>query len=203
MNDVTALQEDVFYGLSRLEDLTLSGNELAELPAGVFSGLADLTGLSLERNQLTGLPAGVFADLPQLRWLRLVDNPGSPFPLTLEPRRTDSNDLLAPSPARVAVMVAEGAPFAMEVPLSIIGGGLSPGTVTIATGDATSSEVTVTQTQGRQAPTRINVGRLPKVPEGITGITLQAGDPLLLFATASANALDNVSGGLGAQRRKP
>lgn len=225
-NRLTELPEGVFADLSSLTSLELGNNQLAELPDGVFEALASLTILDLRKNrlttlhedvfaglasltelylfdnQLTELPAGLLTGLPRLAVLGLLSNPGSPFPLTLELRRTDSDNLLAPSPARISVVVAEGAPFPVDVRLSIVGGGLSQDTVTIATGDAASSEMTVTQTEGRQALTGIRVSRLPPVPDDIQGIRLLPGEPLLLFASASAGTPDSGPGGAG-ERREP
>lgn len=190
-NRLTGLPEGVFSDLSSLTELDLSENQLAALPEGVFSELSSLKSLYLVNNQLTELPAGVFTGLPSLADLAVWNNPGAPFPLTLELERTDSNNLLAPSPARISVVVTEGAPFPVDVRLSIVGGGLSQDTVTVATGDRASSEMTVTRAEGSQAPTGIRVSRLPPVPGHIRGISLQAGEPLLLFASASADASDS------------
>lgn len=190
---LATLPANVFAGLSRLESLYLGGNELTQLPVGLLSALTRLERLELGNNKLDELPAGVFSGLSQLKSLELSGNPGAPFALTLEPRRTDSDDLLAPSPATVAVVVAEGTPFAMDVHLAIVGGGLSQDTAKIATGDEASSEVTVTRSEGRQAATRIDVGRLPLVPEEITGITLKAGDSLLLFASGATGVTADAS----------
>ena len=199
-NRLTELPEGVFADLSSLTSLDLSDNHLAALPEGVFSDLSSLESLFLANNQLTDLPVGAFTGLPRLAELTVLNNPGAPFPLTLELERTDSNNLLAPSPARISVVVAEGAPFPVDVRLSIVGGGLSQDTVTIAAGDAASTEMTVTRTAGRQAPTGIRVSRLPPVPGYIRGIRLEAGEPLLLFASSSADASDG--GRRGARRRR-
>lgn len=196
-NRLTELPAGVLAGLSSLTWLSLQDNQLTELPEGVFSELSSLERLHLDRNQLTELPAGAFTGLSRLADLSVWENPGSPFPLTLELGRMDSDNPLAPSPARISVMIAEGAPFAVDLRLSIIGGGLSQAAVTIAAGDAASSEVTVTRTEGRQAPTGIRLDRLPQVPEDIRGIRLQIGDPLLLFAAASADVSEGAPGDAG------
>ncbi len=196
-NRLTELPAGVLAGLSGLTWLSLRDNQLTELPEGVFSELSSLERLHLDRNQLTELPAGAFTGLSRLADLSVWENPGSPFPLTLELGRMDSDNLLAPSPAKISVMIAEGAPFAVDLRLSIIGGELSQDAVTIAAGDAASSEVTVTRTEGRQAPTGIRLDRLPQVPEDIRGIRLQIGDPLLLFAAASADVSEGAPGDAG------
>ena len=70
------LPDGVFDGMNRLQRLTLSNNQLAELPAGIFGDLIQLRGLSLNNNQLTreGLPDGVFARLDELNLLDLRNN---------------------------------------------------------------------------------------------------------------------------------
>lgn len=199
-NRLTELPEGVFSNLSSLTELDLSENLLAALPEGVFSELSSLASLYLINNQLTELPVGVFTGLPRLADLAVWNNPGAPFPLTLELERTDSNNLLAPSPARISVVVTEGAPFPVDVRVSIVGGGLSQDTITVATGARASSDITVTRTAGRQAPTGIRVSRLPPVPGHIRGISLQIGEPLLLFASASADASESSRGWVRGRR---
>ena len=70
------LPEGVFNGMNRLQRLTLSNNQLTELPAGIFDDLIQLRRLSLNNNQLTreGLPDGVFARLDELSFLDLRNN---------------------------------------------------------------------------------------------------------------------------------
>ena len=186
-NRLTELPPGVFSNLSSLEELSLTNNEIAGLPAGVFSDLENLRDLHLYSNQLTELPPGVFAGLFQLIQLGLADNPGSPFTLTLEFERKDTKSLSAPGPAKVVLRLAEGAPFAMQVPLSVRRGELSADTAVLETGRETSQEFTVTLDASSQTGTEVVVGSLPEVPATITGIELAAGDTLLLF-TASGDA---------------
>ena len=63
-----------FEGLTNLERLDLSGNELTDLPEGIFDGLTNLQALWLTGNSLAQLPDGVFSDLTNLRGLRLNEN---------------------------------------------------------------------------------------------------------------------------------
>ena len=186
-NRLTELPPGVFSNLSSLEELSLTNNEIAGLPAAVFSDLENLRDLHLESNQLAELPPGVFAGLFQLIQLGLADNPGSPFTLTLEFERKDTKSLSAPGPAKVVLRLAEGAPFAMQVPLSVRRGELSADTAVLETGRETSQEFTVTLDASSQTGTEVVVGSLPEVPATITGIELAAGDTLLLF-TASGDA---------------
>ena len=75
-NNLTALPEDVFAGLTALKYLYLHKNNLMELSADVFSGLPSLQVLRLHNNSLTALPGGVFSGLPALNLLSLNGNPG-------------------------------------------------------------------------------------------------------------------------------
>ena len=84
----TALQADDLQGLSRLRDLDLGGNALRELPAGLLSHTPRLRALRLDGNHLESLPAGLFEGVSDLRELRLAGNPGAPFALAPELRRT-------------------------------------------------------------------------------------------------------------------
>ncbi len=133
-NELSELPTDVFDGLDSLRELRLNGNSLSALAPGVFA-LDGLRGLALEHNDLETLPAGVFEGLTGLGKLFLGGNEGAPFTLTAELERRGDG--------AVAVKVAEGAPFAMEVKLSADGGTLSKDTVTIAAGSTASEEISV------------------------------------------------------------
>ena len=72
--NITALKEGDFAGLTAVTYINLAGNLLGELPANLFSGLASLDELHLDTNQLTSLPAGVFSGLTALTYLDLSAN---------------------------------------------------------------------------------------------------------------------------------
>ncbi|WP_419163379.1 leishmanolysin-related zinc metalloendopeptidase [Candidatus Palauibacter sp.] len=180
-NALEALPAGVFADLTRLETLRLYRNRLAELPAGLLSGLSALRVLRLDQNRLTTLPERMFVGLPSLDTLLLAGNPGAPFPLALEVERTDSSDPRAASPARVAIRLAAGAPFRMEVPLSVQGGGLSSEVADLEAGSEQSAEVTVTASGGGQSEAQVVAGPAPLVPAGVTGLEIGLGDPLILF----------------------
>ncbi len=72
--NITALKEDDFNGLTALEILDLSYNDLGSLPAGIFDNLTALTSLDLYGNDLGSLPAGIFDNLTALDTLVLEDN---------------------------------------------------------------------------------------------------------------------------------
>ena len=71
---LTSLRADDFDGLTGLQVLVLSGNQLTALPEGVFDGLTGLQVLDLNRNQLAELPEGVFDGLTGLQLLVLWGN---------------------------------------------------------------------------------------------------------------------------------
>ena len=79
-NDLSELPEGVFDDLSSLERLTLSSNDLSALPEGVFDDLSSLERLTLSSNDLSALPEGVFDDLSSLEILDLSGNDLSALP---------------------------------------------------------------------------------------------------------------------------
>ena len=186
-NNLTELPAGAFSGLASLEWVGLSSNNLTELPAGIFAGLSRLSGLDLSGNNLTELPAGVFSGLASLDVLDLKDNPGSPFALTVEVTRTDSGDAMSPGPATLEFRVAEGAPFAMAIPLTVRGGTLSPPSASFAAGATVGTEATLTF-DGSGAVS-VAFGPVPTVcedPESNTegpkcsGLEIVAGGPLVV-----------------------
>ncbi|MYJ93268.1 MAG: leucine-rich repeat protein, partial [Chloroflexi bacterium] len=72
--DPAALPEDLFDGLSNLQELNLSANDLAPLPVDLFSGLSSLQTLELRSNRMSDLPEDVFDGLSSLRTLDLQRN---------------------------------------------------------------------------------------------------------------------------------
>ena len=72
--NITALKEGDFNGLTALEWLILSRNDLSSLPARVFDNLTALTLLYLGSNDLSSLPAGIFDNLTALTKLYLGSN---------------------------------------------------------------------------------------------------------------------------------
>ena len=187
-NPLGTLEASAFSGLSKLERLAMSSAELAVLSPRAFSGLERLETLFLSGNRLTELPPGVFAGLRRLANLRLDKNPGAPFPLTLELRRTDTADLGAPGPARLVLALEQGAPFNIRIPLSAHGGSLSAETVELAAGNDRSREVTATGAATDQSALQVVVGPAPVVSRFVRGVELRVADPLVLFGTASNQA---------------
>ena len=195
-NGLTELPEGIFADLSRLEKLDLGANDLIELPEGVFSGLASLEWLNLSGNGLTALPEGVFSGLASLREIHLNWNPGSPFTLTAELTRTDSGDRTSRGPATLGFNIAEGAPFAMSIPLVARGGTLSSPSASFVAGATMATEATLTF-DGSGTGVSVAFGPVPTVcedPESNTegpkcsGLEIVAGD-LLVVANPETVAL--------------
>ncbi|WP_425153006.1 leucine-rich repeat protein [Candidatus Palauibacter sp.] len=187
-NEIADLPAGTFAGLSKLSTLFLLKNQLAELPADLFSGLSSLKRLYVSENQLNDLPAGLFSGLNRLEQLSLEDNPGAPFEFAVQVERADSDDLLAPSPGSVTARLAQGAPFAMRIPLSAHGGQLADEAVVIGAGEETGSAVAVTRDEGSQTGAQVSAGPAPVNPYGFTGFTIALSDPLVLFGELSNRA---------------
>ncbi len=186
-NPLGTLEASAFSGLSSLERLSMGAAELAVISPRAFSGLERLETLLLGDNRLADLPAGVFAGLTRLQNLRLGGNPGAPFPLTLELRRTDTADLQAPGPARLALALEQGAPVNIRVPLLAHGGGISAEVVTIEGGSDSSGEVVVLAGADRSA-VQVVAGPAPELSRYVRGVEVRLADPLFLFGTASNRA---------------
>jgi len=121
----------------------------------------------------------VFSGLVNLEELRLDANPGAPFELPLGFERTDAADTAA-SPALVRLVLGEGAPFDVAVPLSVQDGAASSHSAVLQTGNTGGEMFTVTQeSPGRS--TRVRATGVPTAPEGITGIVLVAPVEVVLF----------------------
>ncbi len=182
-NRLEILPQDIFAGLPELVRLDLSYNDLGELLPSVFSGTPKLAELSLEYNELAALPPGLFAGLSELDWVRLHGNRGAPFAIQPGFVRVDG-DPLAPGPARVAVRVSSGAPFAFTVPVSIQRGTISREAVLLLSGDTVSAVFEVSASADGGAA-HVGFGPLAAVlPEGYEGLALARGEELVLFAEA-------------------
>ncbi len=175
------LPPGVFSPLTELEELWFGEGRIDSLPPGSFAALGDLSTLYLYQNQLSGLPEDMFTGLSRLKELNLQANPEAPFTLSVELERTDTTDLDAPGPAKVVATLAEGAPFAMKIPLSVEGGTTSVDTVVIKRGENTSAEFTVTQDSESDSGTVVTAGPAPDVPDDLHGIEVVADDTLQLF----------------------
>ncbi len=182
-NRLETLPRDSFARLRDLVRLDLSSNDLAGLPPGVFAGMPKLAELSLEYNELAELPPGLFGGLSELDWITLQGNPGAPFPVRPEFVRVDG-DPLAPGPARVALRIPPGAPFAFTVPVSVQRGSTSREAVPLLPGDTISTAFEVSANSdggathlGFPPPAEVRVA-------GYEGLRVASGEELVLFAEA-------------------
>ena len=187
-NPLGTLEASAFSGLSRLERLSMGAAELAVISPRAFSGLERLETLLLYRNRLEDLPPGVFTGLRRLQTLRLDDNPGAPFPLTLKLRRTDTADLWAPGPASLALVLEQGAPVNIRIPLSAHGGSTSADVVTLEAGSDSSSEVSAAAAGTGRSAMQVVAGPAPELSRYVRGVEVRLADPLVLFGTASNRA---------------
>ena len=157
--DAESLRADDLLGLSGLRALDLGGNALRELPPGLLSHSPRLRELRLDGNRLQSLPAGLFAGVSGLRELRLSGNPGAPFALAPTLRRTDA-DPWAAGPATVEAHLPPGAPFAMRLALTAVGGEASAEELALAAGAVASSAVQVSG----DGPVRVSLAA-PTIPQ--------------------------------------
>ncbi len=157
LNDLTTLPDGVFDDLSSLRELHLSNNDLTTLPADIFDDLSSLTELNLYNNNLTSLPDGVFSNLSSLTRLWLQGNTVDPLPLTVSLEKVADGEFKA--------VVPTGAPFEMELPLTVTNGSISGATsITIPIGSVESKTFTVTRTPGTIASVTVDIGTLPELP---------------------------------------
>ena len=189
-NRLTSLPKGVFSGLSALTQLYLHNNRLATLDAEVFSRLSALQFLFLHNNQLTSLDAEVFSRLSALEFLFLngnrltnlspgmfrgVSTPASlwlqdnvidPLPLTLLLEKVGENQLKVSVPA--------GAPFSIELPLTVTNGSITGGTtrITVAAGSVESQPVTIIRTPGTTDTVTVEIGTLPNTRSRHKGYAL-------------------------------
>ena len=164
--NITALKSGDFKGLTSVTELRLIGNQLTTLPEGIFSGLAALRNLNLYNNRLSGLPAGLFAGLTSLTTIRLDRNAVVPLPLIVSLEKVADGQFKAIAPT--------GAPFDIVLPLNVANGGINGGatTITIPAGSVESTPLTVPRTSGTTAAVTVDIGALPRLPNGHIGYTL-------------------------------
>ncbi len=155
------LPGDVFSGLTNLGRLALGFTGLETLPAEMFSGLTELWQLHLNGNRLTELPAGVFSGLSQLVELELGFNSADPMPLAVTVEKVGTD--------QVRAKVLAGAPFAVDIPVTVANGALVGGAAElgVAAGSVESNSVTVTRTAGTTAAVTADVDLTtpPSLPE--------------------------------------
>ena len=184
-NHLGELPAGLFTGLSSLERLVLGDNRIDRLPVGIFSGLASLNELNLFRNQLSSLPEGVFSGLTSVEELHLGSNRVEPLPLAVLLEEVGTSQFRA--------TISEGAPFALELPVSVGSVGEIEGaadSVTIPAGMMASAPLRVTRVAGTRDPIDADFGNLPALPSSHSGYSLAKDSRLPLRILASSLAAD-------------
>ncbi len=167
-NRLSELAADIFRGLSRLQSLFLPDNELTTLPGDIFSGLTVLQFLLLENNQLSDLPNGIFSGLTSLERLDLKGNRVDPLPLELSLEIVGDDQIKAIAPT--------GAPFALELPLTVSSGaevaGDTANSITIPAGAVESVPSSVTRLDEDTDTATVDIASLPALPKSHEGYAL-------------------------------
>ena len=172
------LPAGVFDGLRRLRTLQMNGSGIRTLAGGLFADLHNLESIRLGANDISALPPGVFDGLERLKSIDLRGNPGTPFALSFELKRTDGGNA-APPPARVRVEMASGFPLSGTIGVAVVNGATDESVA--FRGGARASEEIIVERAGSGA-THIGLGPLP-VPadSSLEGVELRLGEPLVLF----------------------
>ena len=147
--------------VAAITNLNLRNKGIASLKTGDFSGMTSLSNLNLFGNQLSSLPTGTFNGLTALSVLRLGSNAVDPLPLIVSLQQTSDNTFKA--------VITTGAPFNIDLPLTVTGGSISGGTtsVTIPQGAMESTSFTVIGTSAE-----VSFGTLPGLPRNHFGYEL-------------------------------
>ena len=135
---------------------------------GVFSGLSKLDSLFLANNRLTELPAGLFSGLTALTTLWLHGNPTDPLPLTVTLEKVGTD--------RVRAKVREGAPFTVDIPVTLVDGTLAGGAtmLRVEAGAVDGTPLTVTRTAGTAAVTvDVDLNTQPALRHGSPGLRVR------------------------------
>ncbi len=184
--------------LSNLTNLTLlwfNGFPIEDLPSRALSGKSRLRWLELLWTRIPKLHPGTFEGVTALtRATVCKELEGGGFPLHVSLRRTDSDSLSAPAPARIVVAVTEGTPFDVPIVLSASSGSLSADTTTVPAGSVVSDTITVTASAGDTTGVVLSMQLLPpNVQYGgcgfnpssrqpyYVGLRPQLADPITLF----------------------
>ena len=165
-NRLATLDAEVFSRLSALQFLFLHNNQLTSLDAEVFSRLSALEFLFLNGNRLTNLSPGMFRGVSTLASLWLQDNVIDPLPLTLLLEKVGENELKVSVPA--------GAPFSIELPLTVTNGSITGGItrITVAAGSVESQPVPIIRTPGTTDTVTVEIGTLPNTRSRHKGYAL-------------------------------
>ncbi len=165
-----SLSAGAFAGLPVLEELDFAYNLLSTLPPEVFSGLHALQELSLHGNLLEALPDGVFSGLTNLKVLDLTNNS------SVDPLRLPVS-LVQVGESQFKAVAPTGAPFTMELPVSVSANGSikdSANPVAIPVGSDESAPVDVFRVAGATGDTvTLDLETLPPLPGNHVGYVLE------------------------------
>ncbi len=144
--------------LAKITALDLSNMDIPSLTGYDFRGMLSLSTLSLKDNEIKELPEGLFYRLVSLKELDLSGNSVDPLSLTV------SLEKLADGTFNV--IIPAGAPFDIEVPISIENGTIEDGITSIALpmGSVESRPFSVTRDAGTKEPVSVELGEMPTIP---------------------------------------
>ena len=175
----------------------LAGPDRGNLPEGIFNGLISLSDLNIDNawENDSNLPRGLFEGLPKLRYVRLAG--ANRHTLDSFPARTfvgltaplallevvgktvgDGQHtaylqvgLQAVGFGKFRAVAPSGAPFDIELPLTVTGGSVVGGasSVTIRAGAIDSEILQAIRSQDSAAPITVDIGELPSVPASSLG----------------------------------
>ena len=122
-----------------------------------------LDALFLDNNRLDELPDGLFFGLTALTSLDLSGNPNNPMLLTVTVEKAGTD--------RVRAKVRAGAPFAVNIPVTVVNGTLDGGAtrLRVAAGSVDGTPVTLTRTPGTTTTVDVDLTTQPKLPTKHTG----------------------------------
>ena len=141
--------------LAKITALDLSNMDITSLTSYDFRGMLSLTMLSLKDNEIKEIPDGLFNRLVSLKELDMSGNSVDPIPLTVALEKLEYGTF--------RVIVPAGAPFDIEVPISVENGTFTDGitSITIPKGNVHSRPFSVVRTLGTKDPVSIELGDMP------------------------------------------
>ena len=187
-NDLSSLPSGVFSGLTALQTLRLDYNDLSSLPSGVFSGLTALQTLRLNTNDLSSLPSGVFSGLTALEELQLHFNELGSLPDNVFSGLTALQTLYLPYNDL------------SSLPSGVFSGLTALQTLRLNTNDLSSLPSGVFSGLTALQTLRLNTNDLSSLPSGVfSGLT--ALEELSVSGNELSSLPDNVFSGLTALER--
>ena len=143
-NDITSVSSLPLDDLSKLSSLELKFNDIASLSSRDFADVSYLSSLYLQGNKLSALPDSLFYNMIILQTLDFRSNSVDPLNVRVSLEKIQNSDGTSD---KFFVEVHTGAPFALNIPVTVSGGTLDVdnNVVTISGGSMSSSVVTATR----------------------------------------------------------